>query len=47
MKKLSTEQVAMLIAILIGGTISVLYPEKIKDAFTYTVGSCFLIKLFF
>lgn len=47
MKKLSTEQIGMLLAMLIGGTFAILNPEKTSDAFTYTLGACVLIKLFF
>jgi hypothetical protein len=47
MKKISTDQIGMLLVIAIGGTFSILHPEQTKDAFTYTVGGCVLIKLFF
>ncbi len=50
MKKLngpSWERIGMLMAIAIGGTFGILHPEQLHDAFTYTVGGCVLIKLFF
>lgn len=50
MKNLSNpswERIGMLLAIAIGGTFGILHPEHVKDAFTYTVGGCLLIKLFF
>lgn len=45
-KEISSEQLAMLIAILIGGGVVITNPELMESAFQKTIMAIILIKLF-
>jgi len=46
MRKFDAEDIACLLAIVIGGAIAIINPEKMEMAFEGTVGSIILIKIF-
>ncbi len=45
-KKMGSEDIACLLAIIIGGLVSIINPDKMEDAFTNTIIAIVLIKLF-
>ena len=45
-EKITSEHIAMLIAIVVGGTVAIVNPEYMEMAFNKTILSIILIKLF-
>lgn len=45
-KEMNSEDIACLLAIIIGGLFAINNPDKMGEAFEYTVGGIILIKLF-
>ena len=46
LRNLNPEDIACLLAIIIGGVVTMLHPDKMGESFQYSVGAIVLIKIF-